>query len=87
VHQEGWVLIAFQNAPYQLLYAPSLQEAIVDTVMQGGDTGIIINSNRVTHQTEGGNLKIYSEIPTRPPPLRTARVVTEIETPVVPPGK
>jgi len=37
-HQAGWVLIAFQNALYQLLHAPSLEEAVVDTVMQGGDT-------------------------------------------------
>ena len=38
VHQAGWVLIAFQNALYQLLHNTSLEEAIVDTVMQGGDT-------------------------------------------------
>ena len=36
--QQGWVLIAFQNALYQLLHAPSAEEGIVDTVMQGGDT-------------------------------------------------
>jgi ADP-ribosylglycohydrolase len=36
--QMGWVLIAFQNALYQLLNAPSLEEGIVDTVSQGGDT-------------------------------------------------
>jgi ADP-ribosylglycohydrolase len=34
----GWVLIAFQNALYQLLHAPSFEEALVDTVMRGGDT-------------------------------------------------
>lgn len=34
----GWVLIAWQNALYQLLHAPSLFEGVVDTVMQGGDT-------------------------------------------------
>lgn len=34
----GWVLIAFQNALYQLLHAATFEEAIVDTVMQGGDT-------------------------------------------------
>ncbi len=34
----GWVLIAFQNALWQLLHAPSLEEALVDTVMRGGDT-------------------------------------------------
>jgi len=34
----GWVLVAFQNALYQLLHAPNLEEGVVDTVMQGGDT-------------------------------------------------
>jgi ADP-ribosyl-[dinitrogen reductase] hydrolase len=38
VHQQGWVIIAFQNALWQLLNAPSLEEGIVDTVMRGGDT-------------------------------------------------
>lgn len=38
MHQMGWVLIAFQNALYQMLHAPSLEEGVVDTVMQGGDT-------------------------------------------------
>ena len=38
VHQQGWVLIAFQNALYQLLHAPSLEEGVVDTIMCGGDT-------------------------------------------------
>jgi ADP-ribosylglycohydrolase/fructose-1,6-bisphosphatase/inositol monophosphatase family enzyme len=36
--QMGWVLIALQNAFYQLLHAPNLEEAVVDTVMLGGDT-------------------------------------------------
>ena len=36
--QMGWVLIAFQNALYQLLHAPNFTEAVVDTVMRGGDT-------------------------------------------------
>ncbi|MFZ4616077.1 MAG: ADP-ribosylglycohydrolase family protein [Rectinemataceae bacterium] len=36
--QMGWVLIAFQNALYQLLHAPSLELGIIDTVMRGGDT-------------------------------------------------
>ena len=35
---QGWVLIALQNALYQLLHAPSAEEGIIDTVMQGGDT-------------------------------------------------
>ena len=38
VTQQGWVLIAFGNALYQLLHAHSVEEAIVDTVMRGGDT-------------------------------------------------
>lgn len=38
VHQQGWVLIAFQNALYQLLHTPSLEEGVVDTIMRGGDT-------------------------------------------------
>ena len=38
VHQQGWVLIAFQNALYQLLHAPSLEDGVVDTNMRGGDT-------------------------------------------------
>jgi len=36
--QQGWVLIAFQNALWQLLYAKNLEEGVVDTVMRGGDT-------------------------------------------------
>jgi len=36
--QQGWVLIAFQNALWQLLHATSLEEGVVDTVMRGGDT-------------------------------------------------
>ncbi len=38
LHLQGWVLIAFQNALWQLLHAPSLEEGVVDTVMHGGDT-------------------------------------------------
>lgn len=34
----GWVLIALQNAFYQLLHAPSLEEGIVRTIGHGGDT-------------------------------------------------
>jgi ADP-ribosyl-[dinitrogen reductase] hydrolase len=37
-HQQGWVLIAFQNAFWQLLHAKTLEAAVVDTVMRGGDT-------------------------------------------------
>ena len=38
VHQKGWVLIAFRNALWQLLHAPNMEEAVVDSVMHGGDT-------------------------------------------------
>jgi len=37
-HQQGWVLIAFHNALWQLAHAPNLEEGVVDTVMRGGDT-------------------------------------------------
>ncbi|MGI9323231.1 MAG: ADP-ribosylglycohydrolase family protein [Pseudomonadales bacterium] len=35
---QGWVLVAFQNALWQLLHAPNLEAGVVDTVMRGGDT-------------------------------------------------
>jgi ADP-ribosyl-[dinitrogen reductase] hydrolase len=38
IDQLGWVLIAFQNALWQLLNASSLEAGVVDTVMRGGDT-------------------------------------------------
>ena len=38
VHLQGWVLTAFHNVLWQLLHAPNLEEAVVDTVMRGGDT-------------------------------------------------
>ncbi len=38
VSQAGWVLIAFRNALWQLLHAKDPEQAIVDTVMRGGDT-------------------------------------------------
>ncbi|MBF0266914.1 MAG: ADP-ribosylglycohydrolase family protein [Gammaproteobacteria bacterium] len=38
IHHQGWVLIAFQNALYQLLHASGVEEGIVDSIMQGGDT-------------------------------------------------
>jgi len=34
----GWVLIALQNALWQLRHAPSLEAALIDTVARGGDT-------------------------------------------------
>ena len=36
--QQGYVLLALQNAFYQLLHAQSLEEGVVDTVRRGGDT-------------------------------------------------
>ncbi len=36
--KQGWVLIALQNALWQLLHAPSLEAGVVDTVGRGGDT-------------------------------------------------
>ena len=38
VGQMGWVLKAFQNALWQLLHARDLEEAVIETVMRGGDT-------------------------------------------------
>jgi len=36
--QMGWVLIALQNAFYRLMLGASIEDAVVDTVMCGGDT-------------------------------------------------
>lgn len=36
--QPGYVLTAFRNALWQLLRAPNFEDAVVDTVMRGGDT-------------------------------------------------
>jgi ADP-ribosyl-[dinitrogen reductase] hydrolase len=36
--QQGWVLIALQNAFYRLLHSATLEEAVVQTVRAGGDT-------------------------------------------------
>lgn len=38
VKSQGWVLIAFRNALWQLLHAENLEQAVVDSVMRGGDT-------------------------------------------------
>jgi ADP-ribosyl-[dinitrogen reductase] hydrolase len=38
LHKQGWVLVALQNAFHQLLFAPSLEQGVVNTVMCGGDT-------------------------------------------------
>lgn len=34
----GWVVVSFHNALWQLRHAENLEEALVDTVAQGGDT-------------------------------------------------
>lgn len=34
----GWVLVAFHNALWQLLHSETPEDAVVDTVMRGGDT-------------------------------------------------
>jgi ADP-ribosylglycohydrolase/fructose-1,6-bisphosphatase/inositol monophosphatase family enzyme len=36
--QQGWVLVALQNAFFRLLHAPTFEEGVVATVMAGGDT-------------------------------------------------
>jgi ADP-ribosyl-[dinitrogen reductase] hydrolase len=38
VTQMGWVLIALQNAFYQLRFARSVEDGIADTISRGGDT-------------------------------------------------
>jgi ADP-ribosyl-[dinitrogen reductase] hydrolase len=37
VRQQGWVLTAFANALYRLLHSADVEEALVETVMAGGD--------------------------------------------------
>jgi hypothetical protein len=36
--EQGWVRVALQNAFFELLHAPSLEEGVVRTVRRGGDT-------------------------------------------------
>ena len=38
MRNKGWVLVALQNAFWQLLHAKNLEEGVVNTVMAGGDT-------------------------------------------------
>ena len=38
MESSGWVLLAFQNAYYQLLHTSGPVEGVVDTVSRGGDT-------------------------------------------------
>ncbi len=37
-HNAGWVLVAFQNAFYQLLHAKTFEEGLVQTVLRGFDS-------------------------------------------------
>jgi ADP-ribosylglycohydrolase len=37
-YQMGWVRIAWQNALYQLCHTPSVEDALADTIAEGGDT-------------------------------------------------
>lgn len=36
--QQGWVIIAFQNAVFHLVNSSSLEQCLVDTIAEGGDT-------------------------------------------------
>ncbi len=38
MERQGWVLVALQNAFYQLLHAGTAEDGVVRTVMSGGDT-------------------------------------------------
>jgi ADP-ribosyl-[dinitrogen reductase] hydrolase len=38
ITNQGWVRVAFQNAFYQLLRAPTLEDGVINTVRAGGDT-------------------------------------------------
>ena len=38
ISQQGWVLVAFHNALYQLSHAKNTEKAIIDTISKGGDT-------------------------------------------------
>jgi ADP-ribosyl-[dinitrogen reductase] hydrolase len=38
MNNQGWVLIAFQNALWQLIHARGLEDAVVNTIGRGGDT-------------------------------------------------
>ena len=71
----GWVLIALQNAFFELLHAPSLEEGVVATVRRGGDTdtnaaiaGALLGA---VHGRDGVPLQWRSMILScRPHPLR-----------------
>jgi len=57
--QMGWVLVALQNAFYQMLHAESVEVGIVDTVMRGGDT----DTNAAIAGALLGAVHGYSAIP------------------------
>jgi ADP-ribosyl-[dinitrogen reductase] hydrolase len=38
IQNQGWVLLALQNAFYQLLHSTDFEQGVVDTVRRGGDT-------------------------------------------------
>jgi ADP-ribosyl-[dinitrogen reductase] hydrolase len=38
LHRQGWVVIALQNAFFHLIHTPSIEEALVQTIAEGGDT-------------------------------------------------
>jgi ADP-ribosylglycohydrolase len=59
--RQGWVLIALQNAFYQLLHAPTPEEAIIDTAMRGGDT----DTNAAIAGALVGALHGIGSLPTR----------------------
>ena len=59
--REGWVLIAFGNALWQLLHAENLEEGIVDSVMRGGDT----DTNAAICGGLLGSLEACGELPER----------------------
>lgn len=42
ISQAGWANIALQNALWQLLNAENLEDAVIDSVMRGGDTDTAI---------------------------------------------
>ncbi len=73
VTQQGWVLIAFQNALWQLLHAPILEEAVVDTVMRGHrhQPGDLRGAPRCSAWPVGGS-RTMGRLPARMPPRSKA---------------
>jgi ADP-ribosylglycohydrolase len=73
VYQQGWVIIAFQNALWQLLHAATLEDGVSDTVMRGGDTdtnaaiagallGAVYGRNAIPNQWTEKLLKCRPEV-------------------------